>query len=172
LDWQSASVDQPFDLSYRRMSIAALLRNGENHFIVETTEPKPLKFLPAVILWGDFAVDPRGRLITPPKTIPLGDWRQHGYPALCGTGRYRAVAEFETPPTHLTLDTGGHPVRAAINGTEVGLRAWPPFRFDLRNAAKRGRNEAVIEVTSTVGHLLTPAESPAVGLLAAEFEFV
>jgi len=171
LDWESAPVDQQFDLSYRRFSVADLLRSEENRFTVETAEPKPLKFLPALILWGDFAVDSQGRLITRPKTIPLGDWRQHGYPALCGTGRYRAVADFEAPPTHLTIDTGGLPTRVTVNGKEVGLRAWPPFRFDLQNAAERGRNEIVIEITSTVGHLFTPAESSPVGLLAAEFEF-
>ena len=171
LDWKSAPVDQQFDHSYRRRSVADLLRSGENRFTVETAEPKPLKFLPALILWGDFAVDSQGRLITQPKTIPLGDWRQHGYPALCGTGRYRAVADFETPPTHLTIDTGGFPTRVTMNGTMVGLRAWPPFRFDLRNAAVRGRSEIVVDVTSTVGHLFAPAESPPVGLLAARFEF-
>jgi len=171
LDWKSAPVDQQFDLSYRRLSVVDLLRSGENRSIVETAEPKPLKFLPALILWGDFAVDSQGRLITPPKTIPLGDWRQHGYPTLCGTGRYRAVAGFEKPPTRLTVDTGGFPTRVTMNGKKVGLRAWPPFRFDLRNAAERGRNEIVIEITSTVGHLFTPAESSPIGLLAAEFEF-
>lgn len=171
LDWKSAPVDRSFDLSYRRLPIADLLRIGENRFAVETAEPKPLAYLPALILWGDFAVDPQGRLIAPPKSIPLGDWREHGYPALCGTGRYRAVADFDTPPTHLTVDSGGYPVRVTLNGKEVGLRAWPPFRFDLHGVAQQGRNEIVIEVTSTVGHLFTPTKSSPVGLLAAEFEF-
>jgi hypothetical protein len=169
LDWRSAAVDQQFDLSYRRLDVTDLLQVGENRFVVETAEPKPLKFLPALILWGDFAVDRQGRLITPPKTIALGDWRQRGYPALCGAGRYHAVTNFETPPAQLTVDTGGYPVRVMMNGKHIGLRAWPPFRFDLRSAARKGRNEIAIEVASTVGHLFVPSESSPVGLLAAEF---
>lgn len=169
VDWRAAPADEKFDLSYRRVSIVSLLRVGENQFALETAEPKPLKFLPALILWGDFAVDPHGRLVAPPATIPLGDWRQHGYPALCGTGCYRAVTDFSTPPTSLAIDTGGFPARVLVNGKEIGRRAWPPFDFDLRGTAQSGRNEIIIEITSTVGHLFAAAESPPIGLLAAKF---
>ncbi len=169
LDWEAAPPDEAFDLSYRRLSVAHLLRKGENHFVVDTADEKPLRFLPAVILWGDFGVDAEGRLVAQPKTVPLGDWRQHGYPALCGTGRYRAVVDFDTPPAQLTVDTGDYPVRVTLNGKQVGRRAWPPFDFDLRQAARSGRNEIVVEVTSTLGHLFVPSASPPVGLLAAEF---
>ena len=161
----SASADRQFDLSYRRVPVAKLLRVGENRIEVDTAEPKPLKFLPALILWGDFAVDEEGRLIAPPKTIKSGDWRSQGFPAFCGTGRYRAEVNFETAPKHLGVNSGGYPVRAIWNGKNLGLRAWPPFRFDLRGLAKTGRNEIVIEVTSTLGHLFVPKESPPVGLL-------
>ncbi|MFH1921007.1 MAG: hypothetical protein ABIP48_14150 [Planctomycetota bacterium] len=171
LDWKDAPADERFDLSYRRVSLTGVLRAGENHFTVDTVEPKPLKFLPALVLWGDFAVDPQGRLVTRPKAIPPGDWREHGFPAFCGTGRYRAVADFASPPTHLCVDTGGYPVHVMVNGEDLGLRAWQPFEFDLRSAAQAGRNEVVIEITSTLGHLFVPAESPPVGLQAATFGF-
>ncbi|MFA6564133.1 MAG: hypothetical protein WCV00_19680 [Verrucomicrobiia bacterium] len=161
----SASVDRQFDLSYRRVPIAKLLRAGENQIEVDTTEPKPLKFLPALILWGDFAVDEQGRLIAPPKTIKLGDWRTQGFPALCGTGRYQAKVNLEAAPKCVSVNSGGYPVRAIWNGKDLGLRAWPPFRFDLRGKVRTGRNEIVIEVASTLGHLFVPKESPPVGLL-------
>ncbi len=161
----SAPADRRFDLSYWRVPVARLLRVGENRVEVDTAEAKPLKFLPALILWGDFAVDAEGRLIASPKTIKPGDWRSQGFPAFCGTGRYRAEVNFETAPKHLGVNSGGYPVRAIWNGRNLGLRAWPPFIFDLRGAAKTGRNEIVIEVTSTLGHLFVPKESPPVGLL-------
>jgi hypothetical protein len=161
----SAPVDRRFDLIYRRVSVAKLLRVGENRIEVETTEPKPLKFLPALVLWGDFAVDERGHLVAPPKTIKPGDWRTQGFPALCGTGRYRSELSFESAPKRLCVNSGGYPVRTIWNGKNLGLCAWPPFRFDLRGAARAGRNEVVVEVTSTLGHLFVPKESPPVGLL-------
>jgi hypothetical protein len=171
LDWNSAPADRQFDLSYRRVPVVELLRVGENEFAVESAEPKPLKFLPALVLWGDFAVDAQGRLVAQPKTIPLGDWRRHGYPAFCGTGCYRAVADFTAPPAHLAIETGGYPARVVVNGKDLGARISPPFRFDLRNAARRGRNAIVIRITGTLGHLLAPGESPPVGLLAVRFLF-
>ncbi|MCX6909677.1 MAG: hypothetical protein NTY01_16765, partial [Verrucomicrobia bacterium] len=160
---ESAPADRRFDLSYQRVSVAKLLRIGENRIEVDTTEQKPLKFLPALILWGDFTVDEQGRLIAPPKTIKPGDWRAQGYPAFCGVGRYRA--EVNLAPKYVSVNSGGYPVRVIWNGKDLGLRAWPPFRFDLRGAARAGRNEIVIEVTSTLGHLFVSKESPPVGLL-------
>ena len=161
----AAPADTRFDLSYRRVPVAKMLRVGENRIEVDTAEPKPLKFLPALILWGDFAVDAQGSLIAPPKTIPPGDWRAQGFPALCGTGRYRTVMNLERAPKRLTVNSGGYPVRAIWNGRNLGLRTWAPFGFDLAGAAKAGRNEVVIEVTSTLGHLFVAKESPPVGLL-------
>jgi hypothetical protein len=166
----AAPVDTHFDLSYRRLAVAKLLRVGGNRIEVDATEPKPLKFLPALILWGRFAVDAQGRLVTPPKTLPPGDWRARGYPALCGTGSYRAAVTLDSIPKSLCVDSGGYPARAIVNGKNLGIRAWTPFSFDLRSAAKAGPNEVIIEVTSTLGHLVTPAEAPPVGLLAAWLE--
>lgn len=170
LDWAGAPADLEFDLSYRRVPVAHLLRQGQNRIDIEAAEPERLKFLPALILWGDFAVDPEGRLITMPATIPAGDWRQQGYPAFCGTGRYSATVDFARPPKSLVVDSGGYPVRVIVNGAEAGRRAWSPFSFDVSRLTKAGRNEFAVEVTSTVGHLFVPAEAPPVGLVSARFE--
>ncbi|MFZ2641735.1 MAG: hypothetical protein WA117_12110 [Verrucomicrobiia bacterium] len=163
----SAPADRQFDLSYWRVPVAKLLRTGENRIEVDTTEPKALKFLPALILWGGFAVDEQGRLIAPPKTIKPGDWRSQGFPAFCGTGRYQTEVNLQSVPKQLGVNSGAYPVRVIWNGKNLGLRAWPPFRFDVSRAARAGRNEIVIEVTSTVGHLFVAKESPPVGLLEA-----
>ncbi|MHB8897157.1 MAG: twin-arginine translocation signal domain-containing protein [Thermoguttaceae bacterium] len=170
VDLQSASVDTDFDSSYRRVDVAGLLRAGENRIAAGLVEPGPLKFLPALVLWGDFAVDPQGHLVAPSETIPLGDWRLHGYPAFCGTGAYRATVTLAELPTSLVLDTGGYPASVTVNGVPVGVRAWSPFRFDVRRAVTTGRNEIIVQVTGTLGHLFTPAEAPPIGLLAAQFE--
>jgi hypothetical protein len=165
VDVKGAPVDKSFDFSYRRVDITQLLKVGDNQLAVELAEPKPLRFLPALILWGDFAVDANGHLTAAPETFPLGDWRQHGYPAFCGTGCYRTEIDFDETPTELTVDTGDYPVRVTLNGEDVGTRAWPPFRFDVRGVARSGANELVVEVTSTLGHLFVPHDSPPVGLM-------
>lgn len=165
LNLDAAPVDRQFDISYWRVPIAGLLRAGENQIEADLTEPKPLRFLPALILWGDFAVDAQGRIVAPPQTIRLGDWRTQGYPAFCGTGRYRAEIALDKLPQFLVVDTGDYPVSVTWNGKPLGRRAWSPYRFALKDAARVGRNEVVIEITGTLGHLLTPKEAPAIGLL-------
>ncbi len=170
VDLNAAPSDRQFDLSYRRLTITDLLREGENRLEAERVEPKPLAFLPSLILWGDFAVDDRGRLVAPTGTIKLGDWRSQGFPAFCGTGRYRTDVSFASSPRRLVLDTNGYPARATVNGKDLGLRPWPPLRFDLSGAVRAGRNEIVVEVTSTLGHLFVADRSPTIGLLALRFE--
>ncbi len=190
VDLAAVPLDTQFDFSYRRADVATLLQTGENRLAVDLAEPQPLKFLPGLILWGDFAVDPQGRLVAQPgnlpqnhkqglppaespgsgsETMPLGDWRQLGYPAFCGTGCYRTRITLTDLPTHLSLDTGGYPASVSVNGTAVGTCPWSPFQFDVRDAVKLGENELLIEITSTVGHLFTPAEAPPIGLLSAQF---
>ena len=165
VDLASAPIDTQFDLSYRRLSVTHLLRVGENTFVVESDQSEPLKFLPALILWGGFAVDDKQQLVAPPKTIPLGDWRRHGYPAFCGVGQYRATVQWPVAPSQLGLDAGGYPARVLVNGKECGRRPWGPFQFNLQGAARSGTNEIVIEVAGTIGHLFIPQTAPPIGLI-------
>ena len=167
VDLSAARADRQFDFSYCRVPVGKLLRIGENRIEVDATEPKSLKFLPALILWGDFAADAQGRLIAPPKAIKLGDWRGQGYPAFCGTGCYTAVVDLDAPPRRLELDTGGYSARVIWNGRDLGIRCWPPFVFDLGESARAGRNTIEVRITSTLGHLVTPKASPPIGLLGA-----
>ena len=69
VDLAAAPADTQFDLSYCRVPVAKLLRVGENSFQVETDEAKPLPFLPALILWGRFAVDAKQRIVAPAKHL-------------------------------------------------------------------------------------------------------
>jgi hypothetical protein len=165
IDLAKAPADTRFDLSYCRVPVAKLLRVGENTLEIQSDESKPLRFLPAVVLWGKFAVDPQRRIVAPAKTIALGDWRSQGYPAFCGTGCYRATVEWATVPARLGVDSSDYPTRVTVNGRECGRRPWGPFEFDLRGAARPGRNDIVIEIASTLGHLFVSKDAPPIGLL-------
>lgn len=164
IDLAGAAPDAKFDLSYVRLSVAKYLRSGDNTFEVKTDEPKPLPFLPALILWGSFAVDCRERIVAAAPKVRLGDWRAEGYPSLCGVGRYRAEVTWPTAPSRLVVDTGSYPARVFVNGRGCGARPWGPMEFDVRGAARAGSNELVVEVASTVGHLFVPKTAPAIGL--------
>jgi hypothetical protein len=167
VDLARAPRDTRYDPSYARLPVASLLRRGLNRFEVVSTEPKPLRFLPRMVLWGAFSVNAEGRVTAPVERVTPGDWRTQGCPQLCGTGCYRTEVELTDPPRRLMLDTAGYPARVIWNGADLGLRCWPPFEFDVARAARRGRNTIEVRITSTLGHLVTPKESPPVGLFGA-----
>ena len=55
----------------------------------------------------------------------------------------------------LVLDLGEvkHVVEVWINGSSMGCRLWPPFEFDITEAARTGKNEVKVRV----GNLLCNA---------------
>lgn len=167
IDLEGDCVD-PFDSSYARYTITPFLEKGPNTFDGVFAQPEILKNLPAWILWGDFAVNSAGTLGTPVSGIKSGDWREQGYPSLCGTGRYEGHLECEANTTALQVDSGGFPVRLVLNGFDCGFRTEPPFSFEVGGRAKAGRNSVLIEIVSTIGHLFAPEESAPIGLMSIE----
>lgn len=76
-------------------------------------------------------------------------------PRFSGTIRYRC--RFEAPSSSVgraVLDVGEahETVEAWLNGTRLGLRIVPPYRFEAGTAVVAGANELVVEVTNTLVH--------------------
>jgi hypothetical protein len=101
----------------------------------------------------------------------LGSWtRLDGMDSFSGAGWYQRV-ETISPRW---LDGGGRVLLDAgnvrefaeveINGRPVGVRLWPPFRFDITEALVPGRNTIRLGVTNTRANELTQEKLPS-GLL-------
>jgi hypothetical protein len=78
-------------------------------------------------------------------TSPLKSWEELGVSAFAGTGIYRR--EFTAPgilPTgkRYYLDLGNvHEIaRVRLNGTELPMRPWPPYLWDVTPSIKSGVN--------------------------------
>ena len=74
-----------------------------------------------------------------------------GIPDFAGIVRYRATLRLDgRRPVALDLGSVGQTARLFLNGTDLGIRICPPYRFDLSAAAREGDNELVIEVANTL----------------------
>jgi hypothetical protein len=86
-------------------------------------------------------------------TTPLKSWADLGSPSFPGPARYRK--EFTAPAgrKHLYLECGNvrYWARVRLNGVDLDVRAFRPFRWDLAKALKSGKNVLEIEVLGSPG---------------------
>jgi hypothetical protein len=90
-------------------------------------------------------------------SIPLGDWSQLGIlKNYSGGVRYRtnvALTEAEAR-AHVTLDLGRVVATAEVhlNGSRIGVRVAPPWRFEVTGSMKPGDNRLEVLVYSTLAN--------------------
>ena len=97
-------------------------------------------------LTGEWQLDLDGRRM---QTV-LRNWSDLGSPGFWGTARYQKNFVF-SGIGDLVLDLGEvrYAARVWLNGTDLGGKAWRPYRWDLAKRAKAGSNELVVEVSNT-----------------------
>ena len=109
-------------------------------------------------LTGDWAVDLNGKQLT----TPLKSWADLGSPSFAGPARYRK--EFTAPAgrKHLYLECGDvrYWARVRLNGVDLDVRAFRPFRWDLAKGLKSGKNVLEIEVLGSPGSERAPCRLP------------
>lgn len=121
------------------------LAPGEHELTLVTGESDVNYFLPAAFVAGAFAE--KGGVLSPlPATLTAGAVATQGLAGFCGAVTY-ALDNVEIPSgaTELELDVGNAFARVRWNGTDLGVRAWPPYEWALpKNAASRGRLEVTV----------------------------
>ena len=90
-------------------------------------------------------------------SIPLGDWSQAGIlNNYSGGVRYRTnfTLTEDDAQAHVTLDLGRVIATAEVhlNGSKVGVRVAPPWRFDVTGLLKPGENRLEVLVFSTLAN--------------------
>lgn len=90
-------------------------------------------------------------------TIPLGDWSQLGIlNNYSGGVRYRTnfTLNEDEAKAHVTLDLGRVVATAEVhlNGSRVGVRVAPPWRFDVTGLLKPDENRLEVLVYSTLAN--------------------
>ena len=72
------------------------------------------------------------------------------------SGRIRYTCTFDRPDGVCGIDLGevGQTAHLWCNGTDLGVRVCPPYRYDLSGALRDGENTLVIEVSNTLGNAI------------------
>jgi hypothetical protein len=109
--------------------------------------PPPV-LVPHIAIEGDWTLTFDGQN----RNAPLRSWAELGRPDYWGTATYRKEFSLGAAlPRRLWLDLGtvNYAARARLNGQDLGVRAWRPFRWEISRAARRGANVLEVEVTNT-----------------------
>lgn len=93
----------------------------------------------------------------------LGELTKEGYPFYAGT--IALTKEFDVNyngnDASLTLDElDGCLVKVILNGKDCGYMHCPPYRLDISEALKDGKNTVTLELTNTLRNLLGPYHRP------------
>jgi hypothetical protein len=119
--------------------------------------------------YGGAALPEPIRLECVPGKITLGDWSKiDGLRSYSGGAWYRKSVTIP-PARRIVLDLGNVAASAEVrvNGRSVGERVSPPWRFDITETAKPGKNRIEILVCNTLANHYTTIPSRYRGDLAS-----
>jgi hypothetical protein len=92
------------------------------------------------------------RLVLAPHAAALGDWRTVLHlPHHSGVVEYEAEVQGGGERAELDLGYVRGTAQVWVDGSDLGVRLWHPFVFDLTGAWGRGRHRLRVRVTNTLG---------------------
>lgn len=122
---------------------------------VETTATEQLgdRVLPGP--WWAHVVETTGAAAEPaaPEVRPLGDWAAW-LPTFSGTVRYETQFSWDAWAGEVLLDLGEvwEIADVVLNGTRIGHRVTPPYRWEVTPFLLPGENRLWVAVTNTLAH--------------------
>jgi hypothetical protein len=153
------------DPYYLEIEVDDFLQPGENVLQVaclSLLEDMPRLFEPLYLI-GNFEV--QGKMLKPPRGVIAGLWNESGYPHYAGIAAYVQQVELADEwlagtELVLELEEVHDCCRVVVNGQEVGIRLWPPWRVDISAAAQPGGNEIRVEVANSAANLYDKQARP------------
>jgi hypothetical protein len=157
------------DAEIREVDVRPYLREGRNVVALEIVATKRTDgLLDLIKVVGDFALEQVGdeyAIIGRPTEIGIGTWTKQGYPFFSGTGVYRFEAD--VPEDYLggrlllEADLGEDVLAVSVNGAEAQVAPWHPYRLDITEHVRAGKNSFELKVTNTLLNVLEgkPLES-------------
>ena len=149
------------DKAFGRIDLSRIAKVGEN---VVTLKASPLtiwhELEPAYVI-GDFSVEPAqsGFVVKPAKPLQLGSWKAQGM-ALYGHGvsytQQFDVAEKKGRFEVVLPKWYGSVAKVNVNGKPVGHVAFQPWKLDVTDHIRPGKNTIEVIVIGTLKNTLGP----------------
>jgi len=168
LDGKPVEADQPCDTlrpglnELYRQTEPFRLEAGEHVLAIESGGRDANYFLPVAWLAGDFAVE--NRVIKAlPKTVGTGALWKQGLADFAGSVTYTARVAIPPHAGHIKLriETGGLYTAVALDGQDLGERAWAPFAWTLPAGLRGKQAELKITVWTSVAPMFGDWRNPA-----------
>ncbi len=162
------------DAEIKEVDVDEFLKTGKNQIAVKLIVNRRTDgMLDLLKIVGDFSLkEKNGKfLITEKKsTLKTGDWTKQGYPFFSGTGVYET--EFDVDEKYLSgklflkIDCGEDVAEIILNESEPVILPWNPYKSDITNLVKAGKNKIKIKITNTLINILEAVKKES-GLFSA-----
>lgn len=150
------------DAEIKEINIDKYLVRGHNTVAVRLVVTRRTDgILDLLKIVGDFALKKKENqyIITEMKNeIQIGDWTKQGYPFFSGTAVYESTfdlsKDYQDGKLFLNLNCGEDVAEVIINDSEPIVIPWNPYKVDITNLVKAGRNTIKIKITNTLINIL------------------
>lgn len=151
------------DAEILEVNILPYVHEGRNLVVVKLTARRRTDgMLDLLKIVGDFGLEENNEnYVIAPKNQRLhaGDWTRQGYPFFSGTGIY--TVEIDIPAAYLDggrlifeAECGEDVLDVRVNGSEARVAPWHPYRLDVTDLVREGKNTFEIRVTNTLINIL------------------
>lgn len=158
-------IETWLDPAFQVFDITAALVEGENSVVLTTTFSEDLELENSFVL-GDFTVRP-GAIGKPntasfpaQTTLGVGDWTRQGYPFYAGQMEYTCelyLTDIEDKQALLSIkELMAQHVAVEINGENAGEIFLPPYKLDITEWIRPGKNTLRLVLTNSLRNLLDP----------------
>jgi hypothetical protein len=154
------------DAEIKEVDVKNFVKKGINTVAVKLVVTRRTDgMLDLLKLVGDFSLVKKktgyaiGELTT---KIKIGDWTKQGYPCYSGTGVYKqsfeATKKYLDGKLFLQLECGEDVAEVSVNGSYPIVMPWHPYKADITQFVKEGKNKIEIKVTNTLINILEAVE--------------
>lgn len=162
------------DAEIKEVNIHSYVRPGRNVVAVKLVVTRRTDgILDLLKIVGDFALeksDEDFKIVEKKIVIKAGDWTKQGYPFYSGTGVYRTgidvTEKYIGGKLFIEVDCGDDVLEVSINGSRSQVVPWHPYRVDVTDLIKTGKNMVELKVTNTLINLLEAVQKPS-GIFSA-----
>lgn len=156
------------DAEIKEVDIQPCVQVGRNLIAVKLVATRRTDgILDLLKIIGNFALeksDAGFKIVEKKNAIKIGDWIKQGYPFYSGTSVYRT--EIEAPSKYLggklflEIDCGDDVLEVSVNGSPSRVVPWHPYRVDVTDLIKAGKNTVELKVTNTLINILEGVQKP------------
>ena len=152
------------DKSFGKIDITLALRVGNNEVTIKASPFTVYHELSAAYVLGNFSLkaSDSGFRIVPEKTLMPGSWNEQGLPLYASGISYTQQFQISQPGGQYYVelkDWYGSVTRVVVNGKVAGYIGYRPWRCDITEFIKSGRNSVEVIVIGTLKNTLGPHHS-------------